>query len=155
MKHIMRFSERNESLKIKNESIEEGNSITEINYDDFETEKKNRTIIPVDGIIEISRCKGKKWLRGWSQGKLKFELSGSESIEKIEGDSKLIQAKFSINNVVIVDIDIYYLENTNYLIKCNSLLLEDKFYILNDIKELNNIIENYIQIVSKYYPKVK
>jgi hypothetical protein len=51
MKHIMRFSERNESLKIKNESIEEGNSITEINYDDFGQNKPFNFTIDVEDAL--------------------------------------------------------------------------------------------------------
>jgi hypothetical protein len=148
MKYLKTFNESNEEKKY-----------LEIDYNEFKIKKEERIVIPNESIIEISKCKGKKWMRGWIGGKQTFDFSSYEEMsEKFlmsKEESKLILLQISMSNVRVVDMDIYYLNTSEYLVRCKIFPGDpDEYFILKNITDLNSLVEECFVIVSKEYPRI-
>jgi hypothetical protein len=147
MKHIKKF----------NESIEDKN-YQEIDFNEFEIKKKKRTFIPSESIIEMSKLKGEKWIRGWIGGRQTFNFDSYGQIDEeflaSKEESKLILLKVVISGVRVVDMDIYYLNTGEYLVQCSILFDPYRHFILKNITDLNTLLEECIRIVSKEYPRI-
>lgn len=141
---------------------------SEVNYEklsesSYKLKLRNKTELEKEDIVKVYNTLNinnnvSLWLRGWSGGRNLIVIEDSlEELDNLETNPKLLMCQMSIEQVRILDFDLYKLNSGDFIIKLDNDNSSNKYLIKSNMLEtfISEKIKEYLKLWSRPYPRLE